>query len=201
MSLAELVQDKLDAGIPVAQIGRMYGVRLDRGVFKSKPRPPLVLIHSQDRVEAYDPGPDQIAEIAGLLPELGDASLRRVAALALSLVKDREGLGGMNRLIGAVQLAAAAKSVAPGDELTAIASDVAIRHGVTVRDLRGCSQKREFSWPRQEAYARARAVRNPDGGYRYSLVAIGRFFNRDHSTVKHGIDTYELRRAREVAQG
>ena len=62
-----------------------------------------------------------------------------------------------------------------------IACRVAERHGLTVDDLRGSDRTKRVAWPRQEAMA---AIRETG---RYSLPRIGKFFNRDHTTVIHAV--------------
>ena len=55
------------------------------------------------------------------------------------------------------------------------------KFGVTVSDIMG--QRR--TWP--IAHARQEAMRLAHATDAYTLVQIGRFFGRDHSTVLHGI--------------
>ncbi|WP_226552963.1 helix-turn-helix domain-containing protein [Celeribacter naphthalenivorans] len=73
---------------------------------------------------------------------------------------------------------------------SAIATRVAEKYGITLGDLRGPERTRNIAHPRQEAMAAIRAAR-PD----MSLPQIGRFFNRDHTTVIHGIRAVEKRAA------
>lgn len=60
-----------------------------------------------------------------------------------------------------------------------IARDVAAEHGVTVDQMMAVSRKRPIAQIRQEAMAQIYATG------RYSLTQVGRFFNRDHTTVLH----------------
>ena len=58
-----------------------------------------------------------------------------------------------------------------------IAAEVADEHGITLERMLSRSQARDVAWPRQEAMARIYATG------RYSLPQIGKWFDRDHSTV------------------
>lgn len=73
--------------------------------------------------------------------------------------------------------------------MRSIVADVARKYGLTVEALRGPSRIRSVSWPRQEAMWRMINTK------RYSLPQVGRFFNRDHTTVLHGWRQVEKRRA------
>lgn len=68
-----------------------------------------------------------------------------------------------------------------------IAGLVAAGHGLTIEDLRGRSRVRQIVLSRQEAMALIRINTS------HSLPKIGRFFNRDHTTVLHGIRAYRGR--------
>ena len=65
--------------------------------------------------------------------------------------------------------------------------DIADRYGVTVEDLKGTCTKQRSSVPRQHfmwlAYQQTHL----------SLPMIGRFLNRDHSSVLHGIRQHRAR--------
>lgn len=74
-----------------------------------------------------------------------------------------------------------------------IASEVAERHGVKVDEMRGPSRKRYFVHPRQEAFALIRANTS------LSYPNIGRYFNRDHTTVIHGEKAHNDRQAAAMA--
>lgn len=65
-----------------------------------------------------------------------------------------------------------------------IATEVAQSYKLRVSDLKGKEVGKTYSWPRQEAMY---AIRKETG---YSLTKIGRFFNRDHTTVIHSLRTH-----------
>jgi chromosomal replication initiation ATPase DnaA len=78
-----------------------------------------------------------------------------------------------------------------------IERQVALRHGITVEDLRGPCRARRVAWPRQELMWRARRET------RLSLPQIGeRLGGRDHTTVIHGVRAHQARldRLRDLAQ-
>ncbi len=75
-----------------------------------------------------------------------------------------------------------------------IAQDVANRHGIAVDDLMGQSRAYMYSHPRQEAFYLCRQVMRR-GEPRYSLPQIGRFFDRDHSSVHWGVAQHAKRLA------
>jgi chromosomal replication initiation ATPase DnaA len=68
-----------------------------------------------------------------------------------------------------------------GAEARRLLAERAADFQVTVSDLVGDSRKRAVAWPRQAIMAELYETG------RYSLPAIGRLFNRDHSTVMHGV--------------
>lgn len=70
-----------------------------------------------------------------------------------------------------------------------ISEAVAARYGLPIEQLKGPDRKRSVAWARQEAFDAIYATG------RYSLPQIGRYFNRDHTTVLHGV-----RRVRALAQ-
>jgi chromosomal replication initiation ATPase DnaA len=72
-----------------------------------------------------------------------------------------------------------------------IAASVADKYGLTVDDLRGTDRTRRVAWPRQEAMAEIRRHRQD-----MSLPDIGRFFNRDHTTVIHALRAVAKRKAK-----
>jgi chromosomal replication initiation ATPase DnaA len=78
-------------------------------------------------------------------------------------------------------------------EMRAIAADVAERHGIAVTAL--FSRYGQFAaiHCRQEAMAAMYATQ------RYSLPRIGRFFDRDHTTVLHAVRAVERRATRPTA--
>ena len=69
-----------------------------------------------------------------------------------------------------------------------IIATTASDHGLTVDDLVGKVRTRHISAARFEAMARIRAER------KLSLPAIGRLFNRDHTTVLHALKAYSAGR-------
>jgi chromosomal replication initiator protein len=73
----------------------------------------------------------------------------------------------------------------PRPGICRIAYQVAARTGVTIDDLKSPKKARVFSRPRQAAMYLAH--RNTDK----STTQIGRFFNRDHTTVLHAIRAVE----------
>lgn len=74
-------------------------------------------------------------------------------------------------------------------EIGAIAEAMAVKWRVSLNRVMGGDRRREAAWARQDAMRAAY-----DLG-RYSLTQIGRVFDRDHTSVKHGIA-----RSRERAQ-
>ncbi len=65
-----------------------------------------------------------------------------------------------------------------------IAMTVALEYGLKIDDLRGYSRKQPTASARQRAYFLAR-----NEGHSYP--AIGRYFNRDHATVIHGVNRWK----------
>ncbi len=66
-----------------------------------------------------------------------------------------------------------------------IIMEVAEKHGVTRQDIISPRRGAKLCLARFEGYARARAETG------HSLPVIGREFNRDHTTVMHGIERFE----------
>lgn len=63
-----------------------------------------------------------------------------------------------------------------------ILAEIALRHGLDVRDLKGPCRDRRLAWPRQEACYEIRRRT------RFSLPQIGDVLGgRDHTTILHGI--------------
>ena len=62
-------------------------------------------------------------------------------------------------------------------------------NGITVKQMESASRLRQFAHPRQEAMAAL--VRSG----RYSTPAIGRMFDRDHTTVLHANKAVKKRQA------
>jgi chromosomal replication initiation ATPase DnaA len=75
------------------------------------------------------------------------------------------------------------------DSLAEIARKVAARHGLQVAELKGRSQARRESNPRQEAMARASLTR------RWSRGQVGAYFNRTTWTVTHAEEVFLRRQA------
>lgn len=73
------------------------------------------------------------------------------------------------------------------ERMRAILAEVADKHGVTPEAIQGRSCAREVSNARQEAMHRLY-----DLGW-LSTPHIGRFLNRDHSTVVYGLKAHEAR--------
>ena len=70
--------------------------------------------------------------------------------------------------------------------MLAITQAVATQHGLRASDLMGESVNRNVIVPaRHEAMWRIRQVRLPNGRHRYSYPQIGRYFDRDHTSVIH----------------
>lgn len=67
-----------------------------------------------------------------------------------------------------------------------IAIEVALEHRISFTKLTGRSRCSDLAHPRQEAMFRMRQV-----GFTQSQ--IGRFFGRDHSTVRHGVRAHAAR--------
>lgn len=63
-----------------------------------------------------------------------------------------------------------------------IATLSAKRFGVSVEQMKGADRARNLAWPRMLTMCIMRDWTN------LSLPQIGRFFNRDHTTVRHAID-------------
>lgn len=59
--------------------------------------------------------------------------------------------------------------------------------GIPLNDFFGTTRTWDVAHPRQEFWASLR----PE----HSFPVIGRHFNRDHSTVQHGVEAYQRRRA------
>lgn len=81
-------------------------------------------------------------------------------------------------------------SIPEGETRFEIARRVALRHGVTMADLRSASQEGHLARARQEAWAEM-ADQN-----RWSLCQMAAVFDRkDHTTVRCALDTYRRRLA------
>ncbi|MDO9334964.1 MAG: helix-turn-helix domain-containing protein [Caulobacter sp.] len=85
--------------------------------------------------------------------------------------------------------------------MKSIAAAVAARHGLRVRDLTGDNRVRHMAYARHEAMWEMRQVRRADGQPRYSLAAVGSFFNRDHTTVVYAERQHPKRVDKAVLSG
>lgn len=75
----------------------------------------------------------------------------------------------------------------PRPTMRQIARRTAERHGVSLDDMMGLSRRPRIAQARQEAMHEIRQATT------FSLPQIGRFFNRDHTTVIHGVRAHEQR--------
>lgn len=74
--------------------------------------------------------------------------------------------------------------------MASIATEIALKHDLTLADLRGRNCSQRFVIPRHDAMAAIYATG------RYSTTQIGRFFgDRDHTSAMHGIKKSEERNA------
>ena len=64
---------------------------------------------------------------------------------------------------------------------------VAEAHGLTIADLESPDRRRKLAWARQEAYWLAKELTGMGD------MAIGHWFNRDHTTLVYGIRAYKAR--------
>jgi len=62
-------------------------------------------------------------------------------------------------------------------------------HGVTLDEVCGRARTRAASCARHEAWWQIR--HHPE--LHYSLADIGRLFQRDHTTVRHGVEAHQAR--------
>lgn len=87
------------------------------------------------------------------------------------------------------------KAAANPARMDAILSGVARQHGVTVADLKGPGRARRYAYPRFEAMHALMSV-----GV-WSSLTVGKYLNRDHTTVLYGVNKYEeLLAMREAAE-
>ena len=87
------------------------------------------------------------------------------------------------------EMEAAGQITPKGPPVASILAAVAEATGRTVAELSGIQRSRPIAHSRQFGYFMVRALR-PD----LSLMAIGRIFNRDHSTVMYGLSAFEKMR-------
>lgn len=81
----------------------------------------------------------------------------------------------------------------PRDALHSLSYVVALEHGVMVEDLTGNSRAKEDAQARQDFMWKARQMTKADGSPRFSFPQIGRFLNRDHTSVMHGVEAHAKR--------
>lgn len=77
--------------------------------------------------------------------------------------------------------------VTPHGRIALVIARVAAEYGVTADDIMGDVRSRNISWARHAAFY---AVKAATGA---SLLRLGRIFNRDHSTILHGIRMHKAR--------
>lgn len=70
-----------------------------------------------------------------------------------------------------------------------IAADICAKHQITFDELIGTDRAHRVAHPRQEFMARARALGH------FTYPQIGRFLNKDHSSVHHGVRAHAARHA------
>ncbi len=73
------------------------------------------------------------------------------------------------------------------DEIRALIVSTCIEHGASSEDVMGKSPKRSVALVRHACFYRIYALRNEMGFRRFSTPQIGRWFQRDHSSVLSGI--------------
>jgi len=72
-----------------------------------------------------------------------------------------------------------------------VAAGVAAMHGFTLAEIKGRCRQKRICQARFAVIAALRAERNRHGEPRWSLPAIGRFLNRDHTTIIHALRRVE----------
>jgi chromosomal replication initiation ATPase DnaA len=90
------------------------------------------------------------------------------------------------------EVATAVFSALRAHNLLALLDEICHHRGVLVHEVCGESRKQSVSWARQELWFQIR--NHPDRHYSYAEIA--RLFHRDHTTVRHGIQTH-IRRIRD----
>lgn len=83
----------------------------------------------------------------------------------------------------------------PTERQRRVIVDVAAAWGVTPDDILGADRSSRCYRPRQDAYFQLHRVHG------YSLPAIGAVFDRDHTTVLHGVRSHEKRMAEVAMRG
>lgn len=85
--------------------------------------------------------------------------------------------------------------VRPVGSMREVATEICELYDIDLDGLKGRSQARRYSHPRQHFMANAYALGH------LSLCQIGAFLGgRDHTTIRHGIGAYEKREAKWRAQ-
>ena len=90
-------------------------------------------------------------------------------------------------LLGQTSSELSTRSVTPRQFTMALIEMIAREHGVTMAELMGVSRRQKYCIARREIW---RVLR--DQGI--SLPRIGRMFNRDHTTILHGLRRIETTR-------
>ncbi len=135
------------------------------------------------------------------MPGMSTPELHVLLGHLIGHLVDRQGSMVVARTASIVLTAA--RKVDTPLTLAEIAFGVAAKYDVSVADL--CepsgtpgSKTDAIARPRQEAYWLARQQRRPNGDYRHSLPAIGKFFGgRDHTTVLYGVRRHAERLLKE----
>lgn len=79
--------------------------------------------------------------------------------------------------------------------MDSVVNPIAKAHGVSVKALLGPARHKSICEVRFEAMWALRQQRNRHGQPRWSLPQIGRFFNRDHTTVLNALRRHAERLA------
>ena len=111
--------------------------------------------------------------------------LRKLMADGVLLIAEREGPDAAHEVLRSLRRIPRHQNETMDD----IARRIAFEADIDIDDLRGLGRIRQFSDPRLRAYAEIYATG------RYSLPRIGRYFNRDHTTVLTGIRRHNRRAA------
>ncbi len=74
-----------------------------------------------------------------------------------------------------------------GPQARRTAEQIAVLHGLTLSEINDPAAKRRYARTRQHVMHALMATG------RYSSTSVGRFLNRDHSTVLHGVRAHERR--------
>lgn len=91
-----------------------------------------------------------------------------------------------------------ARPLTDDEFMMTISASVCLRHDLTMEQLYGPNTARKFSRARQEAYYLMRLEKTEGGAFRFSFPAIGKHFERDHTTVLHGVKEHAARLAVEA---